>query len=223
MGRDPAAATGRERSAVPGGWGHRCPSGEGAGGGGKLRLPAGTGSSCESRQGWAGGRGAAPRVGPRGSRGGLEKRLARSWSRVAGRGRVRRRPFAFSFSPLLCRFSGRTASGAPSPAPGGGLGARGSAAVGEGAAWSRPLRGEGRQFLSAEQKGFKGRLLKGPQKGPGPRRHPFPIRLSSRSRGAAGPKGENAEEANAGRDRPGGRAPARGVGLEVAGRGSGVW
>lgn len=55
MGRDPAAATGREQSAVPVGWGHRCPSGEGAGGGGKLRLQAGTRGSCESPVGLGGG------------------------------------------------------------------------------------------------------------------------------------------------------------------------
>lgn len=187
MGRDPAA-TGRERSAVPGGWGHR--SGEGAGGGGKLRLPAGTGSSCESRLGWAGGgNGVQGRpLWVAGWTGGGGGRLARSWPRVAGReGSGVRSPHSpFPPPPPLLR-PHRIRSPFPGPATAD-WGPWARPAVGEGAAWSRPLRGEGRQFLSAELKGFKGRLLKGPQKGPGAEEASLPIRLLSLSRGVAGPR-----------------------------------
>lgn len=79
--------------------------------------------------------------------------------------------------------------------------------------------------MSEELKGFKGRLLKEPQKGPGPEEAPspptppprFPIHLLWRSPGAAGQRGKCGREQLSGR--PGGQNPAGGVGPEVVGRG----
>lgn len=99
----------------------------------------------------------------------------------------------------------------PLPRPGdGGLQAR--PAAGEGAAWSRSPRGEGRQFLSAELKGFKGRLLKGPQKGPGPEEAPPPPSAFRGSHSGPLDGGENAEEETVVRAAQGTEPPLVGLG-----------
>lgn len=156
---------------MPGGWGHWCPFGEGAGGGGKLRLQAGTGSSCESPAGARAGGGerrpgrASGVAGWAGGGGGRAAGSRTGWLGGKGSGVGRPHPLA---SP-----SAAASQAAPSPEPlsrprEGVRGPRARPAVGKGAEWSLSPRGEGRQFLSAERKGFKGRLLKEPQEGPGP-------------------------------------------------------
>jgi hypothetical protein len=74
--------------------------------------------------------------------------------------------------------------------------------------WFQPPRGEGRPFLSAELKGFKGRLLKGPQKGPGPAEVPPPqspslalrlFREENEEKGGKGRATRGSESASGGR------------------------